>query len=200
MSTLSVTRGVRASRIDLELARRLDWRFLLPTPNLGKVAYFGKPGLLLQALETFSTSVSMLMPEAPSEWGAGTFDVAVVPDASEYLLRAAARVLRPSGFLYAELGGKRQWPHQILQLPRCKQVLARLDFDQIRAFWARPDFDCCRELIPIDDCAARTYAFERARNHATGRLKMAAARIVAALGIMPLLTLCSAVIARKLEP
>ena len=199
MSTLIMPHSVAASSTDLELVRRLDWRFLLPDPSLGAVAYLGKPGLLLQALETFSTSVTVLAAEPSPDWRAGKFDVLVVPGANTDLLRAAAKVLQPGGFLYAELGGKRQWPHRILRLPRCKQVLGRLGLDQIRAFWARPDFDGCRELIPEDDCAARTYAFRRARNDATGRLKMAAARSSAALGVMALLPLCSVVIARKID-
>src|ERR1044071_531014 len=53
----------------LQASRRVDWRFLLPDPNLGRVAYFGPArGALLESLRLFSAALAL--GEAASSGGA----------------------------------------------------------------------------------------------------------------------------------
>lgn len=50
----------------LQLSRRIDWRFLLPDPELGRVACFGASDeLLVSALKRFSAALTLVEVDAP---------------------------------------------------------------------------------------------------------------------------------------
>ena len=52
---------------DLETSRRLAWRFLLPNPHLGRVAYLGPAsGTLPRALREFCDSLTTIAPARPT--------------------------------------------------------------------------------------------------------------------------------------
>src|SRR5262245_35723918 len=81
----------------LQASRRVDWRFLLPDPNLGRVAYLGPArGALLESLRLFSVSLAL------GEAAGAQYDVVVAHNPSLDGLRHAAELVRPGGFLYLE--------------------------------------------------------------------------------------------------
>ena len=83
----------------LASSRRLDWRFLLPQPHLGRVLCVGRPDDdLLGSLARFSTHLET----DPDATEAASVDVVVAVAPTEADLAGCARLLRPGGWLYAE--------------------------------------------------------------------------------------------------
>src|SRR5690554_4262812 len=87
----------------LQASRRLDWRFLLGGPELDRVLYAGRPqGTLWESLRLFSGSLSVL---ETTELGAAAYDVGVARNPKPQALRHLTSLLRPGGWLYAEIDG-----------------------------------------------------------------------------------------------
>jgi hypothetical protein len=97
--------------MDLEIAavRRADWRFLLPIPLPSRTAYIGAPGSAAWAsLTLFCADVAVLNAETESvAVAAPAFDFVMVERASPRALRLARALLRPAGYIYAELDRRR---------------------------------------------------------------------------------------------
>jgi hypothetical protein len=74
----------------LQASRRVDWRFLLPDPNLGHVAYVGPGrGALIESLRLFSTSLTL--PETRATTTAiAQYDLVVTSGPSLEMLRRAS--------------------------------------------------------------------------------------------------------------
>lgn len=91
----------------LKMIRRLDWRFLLPEPELGRTAYVGpQESGLAEALRTFSDPFVPLDDggadaESPPE--PGDCDLAVVASRRMGDLRRGIQRLTPGGHLYWEV-------------------------------------------------------------------------------------------------
>jgi hypothetical protein len=150
----------------LEAARRLDWRFLLPYPELGRVAYVGRPDpTLLAALKALATSLTVT--DAAAEPDGYPLVVASVPTRVE--LNQAIRLVRPDGWLYVEclgpLAGRRRYRPASAQ----RALLARHGFDQIAGHWHWPDFASSKWIVPLGDRAAVRYALRRHRGGARAR-------------------------------
>ncbi|MGH7600344.1 MAG: hypothetical protein ACREOI_28655, partial [bacterium] len=95
----SVKHAARRSDHDLQLARRIDWRFLLPEPYLRRVVYLGpEPGALPAALKHFSESLRINAVEKN-----GSFDLVVLRLREASSLAKADALLAPGGFLYWEM-------------------------------------------------------------------------------------------------
>lgn len=147
----------------LQASRRLDWRFLLPDPELGRVAYVGaaQPALI-EALQLFAAQVDLWGAAAPDAANTlpGSLDayglaVAHAPAAGafEAVLRQAAALVRPGGTLYLETRGR---------LSRRLTALRRLGLAHIAAYWIWPNFEACTKVIPVDHLAT-VAQFEGAR-------------------------------------
>ena len=105
--TTSDRRSIRDqsfSDLDLQLSRRLDWRFLLANILLGDVAYIGeeKP-FLVAALEKFSDRLIIVSRKTPEALPA-TFDLAVVTSTTGSDFEYASRILKDGGSIYVEMG------------------------------------------------------------------------------------------------
>lgn len=149
----------------LQAARRLDWRFLLPEPQLGRVAYLG-PGEdgLLAALREWGASVAV----APRDAQGASFDVAVAQAPDDAALARAAALLRPGGWLYCELGRPPLWPRRAPRaadapcgLARASHRLRALAFEDVEAYWHHPDFERCRWMVPIGHAPAGAFVVGR---------------------------------------
>lgn len=105
---ISAASTPRRSDHELQLARRIDWRFLLPEPYLRRVAYFGpETGTLPAALRHFSESFTIISPSAGST--TTHFDLVVLRLREATDLAKAHALLMRSGLLYWEMKPLK-WP------------------------------------------------------------------------------------------
>jgi len=85
--------------------RRLDWRFLLPDPALGRVAYLGPASDSLAAALRASGAALAVITGPLADADRAAFDTVVAVDPLRESLAAAADLLCPGGWLYAEVSG-----------------------------------------------------------------------------------------------
>jgi hypothetical protein len=130
----------------LAVARRADWRFLLPEPALGRVAYLApQEADLVAALELVAGRLDVLEPAAPA--GADHELVVVTAGRAARSALEARALLCPRGRLYAEVPGRRvrSWTRE----------LRKAGFDDVDAHWLWPDARGCREIVPFEPEAIR---------------------------------------------
>jgi hypothetical protein len=186
----------------LQASRRVDWRFLLPDPNLGRVAYLGPArGALLDSLRLFSATLAV--GEAAGLGGA-QYDAVVAHAPSLDGLRRAAGLVQPGGYLYVEaygplhrrrLGrGSGRWPRFAADYVA---AVERLGLVEATAYWHWPNFDACAEIVPLADRDTLLLAMGRRRSGAGARLKSALGRALLRSGLFVRLAPCFSVVARK---
>ena len=199
----------------LHASRRLDWRFLLPDPNLGRVACVSPvEESLRESLRLFSASLTMVAVDAPGMKEA--YDV-VVSQPSPAALRHAAGLLKPGGFLYLEAQTKSMLSAKSILLAKSilfavagpgrgrrrpgwsglAADLKQLGFVEVQAHWHWPNFQAATKIIPLDDRAALLFALAPARRGAAGRLKGALGRLLVWSGLLIWLAPCVSIVARK---
>lgn len=177
--------------VRLRLARRIDWRFLLDDPALGRVVVAGSPDpALVAALEAASTAVGVIGSDASPSPDIGTADTVVVagaPDPS--VLRAAVARLRPGGWLVAEpagplaamVGGNRTGgPAEPIRTAR---RLSSAGFDPIRLHWTWPSHGRATAFAGLGDATAVRALVER---RGLGRMRPITARVAGLLASTPL--------------
>jgi hypothetical protein len=168
----------------LAVVRRADWRFLLPDPVLGRVAYVAPHDPeLVDALAVVGAEVDLLARPEPT----AAHDVVVLTGAGAGLAAAAACLLRPGGRLYAETTGPgtRTW----------SRALHAAGYDEIEAHWLWPDAHACREIVPIAPGPLR-HALGRRDPGARVRARARAATLLAASGAFAAVVRDAAVIGR----
>ena len=200
---------------DLQLSRRLDWRFLLPNPHLQRVAYLGpKGGTLLDALQWFSDSLTVIsttsrLPVAPGDQS--LFDLVVLRSGSSAHIGKVSPLLKAGGYLYWEVdrmsrltslfGNTRPdgsvQSRSLTQYQDSVAALGRLGFCDIEGYWHCPDFEGCLELIPLNDRRVLEYFFSRTRSGFAGQLKLAAGRYLMKAGLLPGFVPCFSILACK---
>jgi len=205
------SKTARRSDQDLQLARRIDWRFLLPEPYLRRVAYLGpESGTLPTALKHFSESFQIISADENAR-----FDLVVLRLREISDLAKANKLLAPGGFLYWEMkavnwaaslrhrsnGKADSTPKRWRRVPNLfhdhVEALERLGFQDIQIHWQRPNFEGCLEIIPMNDTTALDYAFGRPRNDLASRVKFAAGKAMIQTGLLAHLTPCFSLLARK---
>lgn len=130
-------------------ARRADWRFLLPEPDLHRVAYLPPHDAeLVKALELCGAAVDFCAePLRPARHGL----VVITAGPPSAVVRARG-LLQPGGWLYAEVPGR--------QAADWERELRRRGFEDVSAHWLWPNQHACREMVPLEPVALR---------HALGR-------------------------------
>jgi hypothetical protein len=187
---------------ELQLSRRLDWRFLLPDPRLRQLAYLGpEKGSLLQALQYFSdpsliiswSDLSDYRPEVHSG-----FDLVIMHTPEPASLDKTHSIIRDGGYLYWEI--ERTNLNQPWHLQHFKDYvtpLASLGFDDIRVSWHRPDFDSCLEIIPLDKKVALRYVFTRHKGDLAGKIQVIAGKFLMKTDLLSRTATCISLVARK---
>lgn len=193
----------KSSRL-LQLTRRLDWRFLLPDPKLGKVAYAGPPGELLSALQMYSDSVTLLSADS---FGPiyPRFDMVVLQYPSRSTLESACMCVKPGGNLYVELLGalgsasyKTVAPTLLSGLMKYVRTLWAHEFAEVQAYWHRPGFEHCLEIVPLFDRVAMRFALSRERPAGFSReVKMIASLFLMRMGLLSRFVPCYSLLAEK---
>ena len=153
--------------------RRLDWRFLLPDPALGRVACLGRAeGSLAEALRASGLAPTIIAgPLADAHRAA--FDTVVAANPSRELLIAAADLLRPGGWLYAEVSGAGR-------AGRMARLAQGMGFGEVQRHWHWPDFERGTRILPLDDGGALVYALLKGRRGAAGAALVRGAQRVGA--------------------
>jgi SAM-dependent methyltransferase len=186
----------------LQASRRVDWRFLLPNPNLAWVAHVGPArGTLIESLRLFSRALTIIDPASGPL--SSQFDVVVVSGPSRPLLRQAVELVRPGGFLYIEAFGplKRSGRGRSRRGLRFAAdyivALGQLGINDATAYWHWPNFEACAEIVPLADRAALTLAFARRRSGAGARVKSAVGRVLLQSGLFARLAPCFSIVGQR---
>ena len=186
----------------LEASRRIDWRFLLPQPELGQVAYFGHDDVaLLEALSLFSTSLSHRGEFTNvSQERSHSYDIAVLVHPLPDEVFAAAELVRPGGWLYIEADGilaspLRRRPRAFFG-PRYLRLIQRLALDEEEIYWHWPRFSGCEEIVPLKPLSAVRYMLNRRQGDVATRLQASIARLLAEVGLLAWIAPSVSVLAR----
>lgn len=150
----------------LRASRRLDWRFLLPDPNLRRVAYFGpERGALVTSLELFSHRLTTFSSKQVGTYHQGHYDVVVASGSPHHELKQAAALVRTGGALYVEAHGLLRpgpWYRgfgiaSLLETPRLwhpsayVRLLQQMGMTHVQAYWFWPNFEECTKILPLGD-------------------------------------------------
>jgi hypothetical protein len=184
------------SDLDLQLCRRLDWRFLLPNSDLGNVAYLGNEKTsLAAALERFSRELSIFSATAKGTSAESGFDLVVVTAPSASSIDAGARLLKNGGAIYVEVGlsakGRTRGP------AGWRADLATAGFEQVQPYWHRPNFKACREIVPLDNELLLNYVLTRSQAGLAAQMKSAVGRFVRSAGLLPFAVPCFSLVGQK---
>ncbi len=189
----------------LQASRRLDWRFLFPDPELGRVACLGSvPADLLKSLRLFSTSVTNLDSITEQNGAEDLFDLIVVRNLSSEKLQLAAELLSPGGYLYAENDGflspklqHSRWKHWRFAVPTmCATAVTTFGFSEVQAHWHWPNFGACTRIIPLDDKGALWFSFERGGRSMKARLRSGAGLFLLRSGLLKQIVPSFSIVAR----
>jgi hypothetical protein len=162
-------------------ARRADWRFLLPNPQLGRVAYLPPHDPeVVRALELCGAALDLGERRHSA-------DVVVITGGGLASLVRGREVLRAGGWLYAEVSGWRA--------PAWERKLRREHFDEVGAHWLWPSARACREMVPLEPLALR-HALQRRDPGARLRLRARLAGLAARWRVFRLALRHTAVVAR----
>lgn len=136
----------------LPRTRRIDWRFLLPRPELGRVAVTGRPDHdLLDAIDRDPTAVHPVPAGAPAD-----LLVAVSPSVAQ--LRAGLAGAAPDAVAYLEvLGHRARW--------RARRVLRQEGWRELAVHLQWPGAGRATAFVPSGDPAGQ----RRAAATRTGR-------------------------------
>ena len=179
---------------DLQVARRVDWRYLLPDPRLREVGYVGRQeGMLREALEQLCESVAVAAPAEKTQAGQKEFDVVVLKSRERAELETASAMLSVGGHLYWEVEGGRKRP----AIQSCVAWLKEQGFDGIKAHWNRPGFENCLEIIPLGETPALTFVLARHFGGVRRRLMQTAGRAVTKMRMLEWMMPSVSIVARK---
>jgi len=186
----------------LALARRIDWRFLLPEPRLASVALLGGGDTeLLAALRAFAGSVTVL-PRNHLPESAGRFDTVVTASPVPASAAGALRLLRPGGALYWEIdrghrpGGDASGNRRPRLLEEISASLRAAGAEDLRVHWHHPDFAACREIVPLRDDQVVAHLLRRSAPGVRGKLRAAGGRFLRLVHRMDVLAPCVSVTCR----
>lgn len=170
----------------LRMSRRVDWRFLLPSPYLGDIAYIGADCRAhFESLRLFCNSLTNLGPVPTSEENREQFDGIVLTEPSHEILHQAANLVKSGGFIYLEVNKplepiewmkdmysrvKKGYPRLIFPADYLL-LIEELGFVEVQVYWHWPNFQACTKVIPLNNKSALDYAFLQSGQSVKARLK-----------------------------
>ncbi len=184
----------------LQASRRIDWRFLLPTPDLGQVACIGVTDAdLLESLELFSAALEVADATREDERDA-SYDVIVLRNPRRETIEVGCRLLRPGGWLYVEVenSNSSRAPGAPRSVRGCARELRRFGLVDVSTYVHWPDFASCRAIVPLDEVTAVRHGLARGSTSG-GWLLTRLAPVLAATRQLGLFVPCASAIARRPE-
>ncbi|MGQ0659049.1 MAG: hypothetical protein ACT4NU_13355 [Chromatiales bacterium] len=210
----------------LQIAKRIDWRFLLPDPELRNVAcVVSADEGLFQALSHFSESLFVIDPsnaKAHIKERGATFDLLVASAVDFCEIEELAALIKPDGYLYWEVDrghwlktlgraairgrqGRKQGSRHATSAARvalgnprdCAILLEQIGLTDVQVNWHRPDFSRCLEVVPLYETKALEHFFRGRQGSLKDELIATIGRFVINRGWLPHLVPCFSVIARK---
>ncbi len=182
----------------LQASRRIDWRFLLPTPDLGQVACIGVTDAdLLESLELFSAALEVADATREDERDA-SYDVIVLRNPRRETIEVGCRLLRPGGWLYVEVenSNSSRAPGAPRSVRGCARELRRFGLVDVSTYVHWPDFASCRAIVPLDEVTAVRHGLARGSTSG-GWLLTRLAPVLAATRQLGLFVPCASAIARR---
>lgn len=166
----------------LQASRRVDWRFLLPSPDLGRVAYLAPTDPSLTAsLQRFATTFTVLeraqtssrLQRQAGDGAAAWYDLVVASNPAYQDLRFVTSLLDKGASLYIEvngigeriLAGKFTALQRVAQRPllgfpnHYRRALKELGLSTIDIYWFWPNFQAATKIIPYPDRNALMQSF-----------------------------------------
>lgn len=182
----------------LQASRRVDWRFLLPEPALGKVVCTGAcDGDLLESLELLATSVTVLEGRDEKSATAGSFDLAVLCAPTRGELERAVSLLRPGGSVYLEA-------RSVVRDRRLSQLASgyartfeRLGLEDTQLFWHVPSFSRASAIVPLSEPRAVRSFLRRRRGRTHARFGARLGRLLAGTPLLALTAPHVSLVARR---
>jgi hypothetical protein len=187
----------------LQASRRVDWRFLLPRPQLAATVYMGRSDAALIAALRAHADLTILGEERLRP-PTSSFDLAVLKDASLGSIRAGRDLVRPGGWVYAEVRSVR-WGHGPVAIgarpvSRWCRAFAQAGLTEVTAHWHVPNHDAAAFLVPLGDQGAVRLVLGRHQGSASGRAKAILGRVLAAAGLIELAVRDASVLGRRPLP
>lgn len=185
------------------LLKRLDFRFLLADQRLECVGYFGPTaGPLFSALSQFCESVHLL----PEKGSASKYSLLVMRNPRPLDIKAVGPYVACGGTIYAEIERPFQaelapdfsvaaW--HLRPLSSYLVLLRRLGFASVDAFWHRPDFDRCVEIVPLSSAQALQYVLSRSTDSLTSKIQASVGRVALRTGSLRELVPCFSLISAR---
>jgi hypothetical protein len=149
----------------LQASRRVDWRFLLPEPDLRRVACLaGSDPELVESLLLFSEELHLVESLSGAEVEP-PYDLVVLANPSRDALHACSGLLSPAGWVYLEVDGslRGRLRHPSHSAQGYGRALRKLGFVDVATYAHWPDFESCRAIVPLDDAAAVRHGLARGR-------------------------------------
>jgi len=190
----------------LQASRRVDWRFLLPDPDLGETAYIGRADAsLIDSLRQFSRSLTIIEPGQSAITKPSHFTLVVASNPSRSALCEAADLTRAGGFVYVEVDrrvsrqssprhSRDSQPRGVTGYLSCMQ---QLNLSEPQVHWHWPNFESCNEIIPLPDRAAGICTLRRRGSSSQARWKRRLARLLLETRLLSRFVPCFSVIAQR---
>jgi hypothetical protein len=184
----------------LQASRRLDWRFLLPRPQLAATVYLGRPDAALIAALRAHAELTIVSEDTLRSL-TSSFDLAVLKDPSLGSVRAGRDLVRPGGWVYAEVGGVLRRPGLVpvaaRPVSRWRRVFIDAGLTEVTAQWHVPNHDAAAFLVPLGDPGGVRLVLRRHQGSAAGYTKATVGRILAAMGLIELAVRDASVLGRR---
>jgi hypothetical protein len=211
MATLALIPTLVA-RPTADNVRRVDWRFLLPDPELRCVAFVGpSTSELLTALRAIGVGVDHIAAKDASDGLAGSqaaFDGCVLKSLHTDDVAVATRLVRPGGWLYWEVDraqlvrgpwrglGEHMRQLRVASANGARRELHRLGMIDIATWWHYPAFHECRWMVPLDGRAGIRHVLRGTPPLLRRIFERCGPRVVAA-GVFPTLGTAISLVARR---
>ena len=182
----------------LAAARLVDWRFLLPSMELGHVCCgAGSPPEMVHALAAVSERVTVV--RDPVQWGAvppASADLVVLVEPSTAELVSAMRSLRPGASVYLQVRrGARGRVGGVTGVVSARRALRRAGMVNPQTYWHAPNFASCARIVPLHQRISVRHTLMRFDGVRFGRTKSWVGRALLRGGLFDWGVPCGSVVA-----